>query len=80
MLTLESSDVNKRMAREELLSSELYNNLMISPDGKTTALQVKFYRDPLWQELLSQRNFLQEKRLNEQLSQAENRQLTRVHW
>jgi len=76
--TLESALTNKEMAREEFLSSKLYNNLIISPDGKTTALQIQFKRDQLWQELLDKRNYLQEKRLQGDLSDEENRTLELV--
>jgi len=76
--TLESPSVNHKMAREEFLSSSLYNNLIISPDGKTTALQVKFHRDQHWQELLDARNQLQEKRLQGNLTDEENTALELV--
>jgi len=76
--TLESAQTNIEMAREEFLSSELYNNLIISPDGKTTALQIQFQRDKLWQELLNERNYLQEKRLQGDLTEAENKTLELV--
>jgi len=70
--TLESAQVDVSLAKKEFLSSSLYRNLIISTDGKTTALQVNFHRDELWQELLQQRNNLQEKRLLGELSKQEN--------
>lgn len=38
--TLKDADANYSLAREELQNSSLYQNLIISPDGKTTALQI----------------------------------------
>ena len=35
-----SDDVDKESAREEILSSPIYKNLIISEDAKTTAMQI----------------------------------------
>lgn len=75
---LDSPDTDRELARKELLSSPLYRNLIISPDGKTTALQVIFHRDEKGQHLLQQRNQLREKRLQHELSQQEKDELTSV--
>jgi predicted RND superfamily exporter protein len=78
VLTLESPKTDRAMAREEFLSSPLYRNLIISPNGKTTAIQVSFRRDETWHRLLSQRDQLREKRLNTKLSSTEQKQLASV--
>ena len=78
VFTLESPQTDREMARQEFLSSPLYRNLIISPDGKTTALQISFRRDETWHRLLKQRNQLREKRLQDELSGLEQEQLALV--
>ena len=63
--TLESPDVDIQLAKIEFADSPLYQNLLISPDLKTTALQVKFPPDETYQELLNRRNSLRQNRLPE---------------
>lgn len=75
ILTLDSPQTNIEQARKELLSSPMYRNLIISPDGKTTALQLTFKRDETWHRLLQQRNELREQRLNSDLSPQQRDQL-----
>lgn len=43
--TLETPGMDMDMARKEFLSSPLYHNLIISPDARTTAIQVNLKRD-----------------------------------
>lgn len=74
--TLESPQTDKVLAREEFLNSPLYRNLIISPDGSTTMLQIHFQRDAQWHHLLQQRNKLREQRLLSDLSQAQQDELT----
>jgi len=76
--TLENSDVDIAMARKEFLASPLYRNLIISPDGETTAIQVNLQRDKKYFELLHERNRLREKQIGTKLSSAEAKQLARV--
>jgi predicted RND superfamily exporter protein len=56
--TLESPGVDRELARAEFRSSPIYRNLLVSPDLKTTALQVNLPDDPLFRELLKRRNEL----------------------
>jgi len=76
--TLESTRTDKALARQEFLSSPMYRNLLISPDGKTTAIQVNFRRDETWHRLLQQRNELREKTLESNLSVGEQATLESV--
>ncbi|MGD2137827.1 MAG: MMPL family transporter [Gammaproteobacteria bacterium] len=69
--TLETPGMDLDMARSELIHSPLYRNLLISTDGRTTALQVVFKRDVAWHQLLERRDRLREKRLNGELSAQE---------
>jgi predicted RND superfamily exporter protein len=76
--TLESPRTDRALAREEFLSSPMYRNLLISPDGETTAIQVNFHQDETWHRLLQQRNELREKSLNSELSGEEQATLDSV--
>lgn len=76
--TLESPDTDISLARNEFLNSPLYKNLIVSPDGRTTALQVIFKRDEMFQTLLERRNELREKELITELTQEEADELNRV--
>jgi predicted RND superfamily exporter protein len=76
--TLESPRTDKTLARQEFLSSPMYRNLLISLDGKTTAIQVNFRRDETWHHLLQQRNELREKSLGGELSAEEQATLDTV--
>jgi len=76
--TLENPATDKALARQEFLSSPMYSNLIISADGRTTAMQVNFRRDETWHRLLRQRNELREKGLHSALSADEQATLDSV--
>ena len=76
--TLETPDMEISKARKEFLSSPLYKNLIISPDGKTTALQINLKRDEKYHSLLTQRNNLREKQWTGSLTADELKQLNDV--
>jgi len=76
--TLDTKGVEKELAKKEFLSSPLYNQLIISPDGNTTAIQVNLKRDEKYQGLLKQRNQLREKRLISDLTNIELATLSTV--
>jgi predicted RND superfamily exporter protein len=78
VLTLESPETDQQLARQELLTSPLYKNLLLGSDGKTTAIQVNFKRDQKYYKLLEQRNGLREKALETELTAEEKRQLKTV--
>lgn len=71
VLTLQSPTVDKKLARIEFKNSPLYQELLISPDLKTTALQINFPNDKTYQDLLRQRNSFREKLSQEPLSEKE---------
>jgi len=64
--------------RKEFKTSPFYKDLLVSPDAKTTALQVIFKKDKIYQSLLQQRNMLREKKLTAPLSETEKAQLKQV--
>ncbi len=76
--TLEAPDTDVELARQEFLTSPLYSNLIVSPDARTTALQVIFERDENLQQLLRQRTQLRQKQLDGSLTAEEARQLDDV--
>jgi uncharacterized protein len=76
--TLESPTVDRNLARIEFKDSPLYRNLLVSPDLKTTALQIKFKADEEYEELLARRYQLQEKQESKSLTAAETADLKNV--
>jgi hypothetical protein len=56
--TLESDDVDLELAQQELTNSALYQNLLVSSTGDTTALQVNLKRDERLVELTLKRDRL----------------------
>ena len=58
MATLESPGVDRELVRREFHDSPIYANLLVSEDGRTTAIQVNLPRDELYFELLNRRDSL----------------------
>lgn len=56
--TLTSPDTDKTLARQELLTGPIYQDLIISRDAKTTALLITVKRDEIFHQLISERNAL----------------------
>jgi len=75
---LESMDTDRQMAKREILSSPLYRNLIISSDGRTTALRVEFAENQEFRDLWDARDNLREKRLENELSDTELLALDRL--
>ena len=77
--TLETPGVDKELARKEFLESPIYQNNLVSLDGRTTALQVNFKRDEKYSALLQTRNQLREKKASGSgLTDNESQQLRTV--
>jgi predicted RND superfamily exporter protein len=76
--TLEDPDTDISLARKEILNSLLYKNLIVSPNGKTTALQIFFKRDETFYSLLNRRDELRDKELTTELTRAESDELINV--
>ncbi|MEN8169308.1 MAG: MMPL family transporter [Pseudomonadota bacterium] len=79
LITLEHPRADRALAQKEFLSSPLYRNLLVSPEGDTTALQVLFKRDVTWHLLLKGRDALRTLRLERELTQQEKETLTRAN-
>ncbi len=69
--TLESPTVDRRLAKIEFSKSPLYQNLLVSPDLKTTALQIKLDTDERYQDMVTRRDQLRIKRADGRLTAAE---------
>ena len=76
--TLETPGMDRKLARKELVSSPLYRNLVISPDGKTTALQVNFRQDETYHRLMRERDSLREMSLAAPLTPGQAARLETV--
>ncbi len=73
--TLESPDADRALARREFAESPLYRDLLISPDLKTTALQITFHPNKELRDLETRREQLRQKQIHGRLSAAEDREL-----
>jgi predicted RND superfamily exporter protein len=76
--TLKSPTVDKSLARVEFKNSPLYQNLLVSPDLKTTALLIYFPVDDVYRDLLSRRNQFKEKEATIGLSAKEAAEFKKV--
>ncbi len=56
--TLTAADIDLAKAKEELLNSPLFNELIVSKDGATTAMMLTLKTDPEYQDLSRRRNEL----------------------
>ena len=59
---LEDSDTDRELARQELVNSSLYRDLLVSADARTTALRLNLRQDKQYVELRELRNRLREKK------------------
>ena len=76
--TLKSPTVDKALARVEFDNSPLYQNLLVSPDLKTTSLLIYFPVDEVYQDLLIRRNQFREKQATKGLSAKETAEFRKV--
>lgn len=73
--SLRDPDIDFELVREELRTSPVYEDLLTSKDGRTTALQVNLQRDEHYFKLLRERDELRELANQRHLTQAEHIQL-----
>jgi len=76
--TLTSPAVDRNLARIEFRNSPLYSNLLVSPDLKTTALQISLPSDEVYLNLLDRRNFFREKQATGRLTSSEAAEYLKV--
>ena len=70
-----SADMDYRLAKKELSNSPIYQKLLLSEDGRTTALLIFLQTDEYYESLLHERERLHNLAWQQQLSQAEQQQL-----
>jgi len=73
-----SKEVDVEKAEEEILNSPIYKNLIISEDGKTTALQVTFKNNKELTELSKIKAQLVTKELQDEISEEESMSLKKI--
>ncbi|TVZ37799.1 hypothetical protein P886_2144 [Alteromonadaceae bacterium 2753L.S.0a.02] len=76
--TLLTPGVDFAMAEREFLTSPVYKNLILGPDGQTTALQLNLKVDDHYIDLVRNRDALRLKRDEQGLQAAEQAQLQQV--
>lgn len=76
--TLESEGTDRSLALEELTTSPLYSNLIVSDDGRSTAIQVNLPVDDRYADLIGRRNELLEQQESASLGAAEKAELEAV--
>ena len=69
--TILSNDTDKQRAEKEILTSPIYRNLIISEDGKTTALQVNLMPNLELMELNKIKSNLSSKKTNNTITDSE---------
>ena len=76
--TLLSPGVDRQLAREEFLTSPIYKNLILSPDGQTTGMLATLALDQKYLDLVNQRDALRLIKSQQALSQDQQIELDRV--
>jgi len=78
MPSLEKHGIDRAKARDELVNSPIYRDLILSVDGQTTALLIELAPNLQYNRLLKSRDDLREKKKQAGLSVDETRKLKRV--
>lgn len=76
--TLLTPGVDREMAKKEFLTSPIYRDMLLSPDGKTTALLLNLDVNNQYIEMVRHRDALREKRDTQGLTDAEEKELKQV--
>jgi uncharacterized protein len=76
---LKDKKTDIKQARDEILTSPIYKNLIISPTGSTTAIQVNFVKDKKLEKLSKLRDKLRQQKYTKGLNEIQNSQLLDVH-
>jgi len=78
MPSMEKEDVDRARAREELVNSPIYRDLIVSGDCKTTALLLEMAPNIQFDRLLKSRSMLRSKSRKTSLSDTETQDLERI--
>jgi predicted RND superfamily exporter protein len=76
--TLESTNVDHKLAKIEFANSPLYQELLVSKDLKTTALQITFHISKEYQDLLDRFDRLREKRRGGSVTEDEGAEFKQI--
>lgn len=76
--TILTPDVDRNAAKEEYLTSPIYKEMLLGPDGQTTAVMLNLELDTHYLEMVRYRDALRLKRSDVGLSAAEEVELERV--
>ncbi len=76
--SLEKAGIDPARARDEMVNSPIYRELIISADGQTTAILLSLAEDQQFNSLSQSRNDLRAKRRNDDLSAEESQTLDQV--
>lgn len=76
--TLLTEGVDRAQVKQEFLTSPIYRDMILSPDGKTTALLLNLKVDNKYIEMVRQRDALRMQRDSEGLSEEEAAQLAQI--
>ncbi|TGD71003.1 RND family transporter [Mangrovimicrobium sediminis] len=71
-------DIDRELALKEFTTSPIYADLLVSRDGKVSAVQINLVRDQHYFDLLNERTALRSKRDAGEITAAEREQLHRV--
>lgn len=77
-LTLLSEGVDRQAAKQEFLTSPIYRDMLLSPDGKTTALLINLRVDNTYIDMVRKRDALRKKHNTEGLTDAESVELENI--
>ncbi len=78
VITLQSPNVDVLLAEQELTSSPLYRNLLISEDASTTAMQINLALDSEYEALQKQRDALYQQEPDSGFNIAQRKQLNQL--
>jgi predicted RND superfamily exporter protein len=77
---LRTQGIDKAQAREEFKTSPIYKDLLMNPEGNTTALQVNLVRDQRYLELLEAREAMRELSYQGPLNKQQQKQLEKAEY
>lgn len=76
--SMETKEFDKKLIKNEFLTSPLYKNALVSSDFKTTALILNLKNDTKYFELLEKRNFLSTKEKDKTITNEEKNELEKT--
>ncbi len=75
LLTIESAGINKQLAYKEFKTNPFYHDLLVSNNGRTTAIQVIFHPDEKYYDFINRRDKLRDQTAQSNLNKEEEEEL-----